>query len=210
MVYKLGEPIRKQKKHVKRYLAGLGASIAILAGAAVPALAAGTDHFGPFPSSTTDGSTCGIDWATDQVNRDFTVHDNGDGTFKVTEQFKDGTFTTLGTTSPGACETTSHHGTTVLAGVKGSFQGFLTGTVTSSTYNPNACTPTTCNTTSGFLTTVFGAQGPATFTCNLGYAGCDFNFEYNSSDKSLQYHHWQDKEDTSNNSEQFIGDIANS
>jgi hypothetical protein len=46
------------------------------------------------------------------------------------------------------------------------------------------------------------------FTCNAGYAGCVFNFEYNSNDQSLRYHHWQDKSDN-HGGEQFIGDIAN-
>lgn len=174
------------------------------------ALADGTDHFGPFPSVTTDGSSCGIDWAADTVDRDFTVHDNGDGTFKVTEKFTNGTFTTLGTTSPGRCEASNHHGSNVIPGIIGSFQGFLTGTVTSTGYNPSGCSvaSATCTTTQGFLLAVFGTAGPATFSCNLGYAGCSFNFEYHSNDSTLRYHHWQDKSD-GQGGEQFIGDIAN-
>ena len=48
-----------------------------------------------------------------------------------------------------------------------------------------------------------------TFTCSQGYAGCKFNFEYSSPDKSLVFHHWQDK-GTNGVTEQFTGDIANS
>jgi len=174
------------------------------------ALADGTDHFGPFTSGSTDGSSCGIPWANDTFDREFTVHDNGDGTFKVTEKFTNGTFTTLGTTSPGACETSNHHGSSVAPGIIGSFQGFLSGTVSSSSYTPGVCSssPAACATTQGFLAAVFGASGPATFTCNLDLADCSFNFEYDSNDPSLQYHHWQDKSD-SHGGEQFIGDIAN-
>ena len=173
------------------------------------ALADGSDHFGPFPSVTTDGSSCGVDWAADMVDREFTVHDNGDGAFKVTEKFTNGIFTTLGTTSPGRCETSNHHGSTVASGITGSFQGFLTGTVSSSAYNPNGCSTiaAACSTTDGFLLAVFGPSGPATFTCHRGYADCSFNFEYDSNDQRLQYHHWQDKSDN-HGGEQFIGDIA--
>jgi len=42
MTYKLGKKVKQDKKVVRRYLAGIGASLAILAGAAVPALAAGS------------------------------------------------------------------------------------------------------------------------------------------------------------------------
>jgi hypothetical protein len=182
-------------------IAAVTSTVALMATNFVfPAFAAGTDHFGPFSSTTIDGGSCGVDWANDVVNREFTVHDNGDGTFKVTEQFKDGTFTTMGTTSPGKCETTPNHGSTVATGIVGNFQGSLSGSVTSSTYNPNACTQATCNSTQGFLTTVLGP--------GASLSGVTFNFEYNSNDKSLKYHHWQDKSDNTG-ADKFEGDIAN-
>jgi hypothetical protein len=135
----------------------------------------------------------------------FSVHDNGDGTFKVTEEFTDGTFVTTGPVSPGACETSSHHGSTVASGVTGSFRGFLSGTVTSQTFSPAGCGGGNQRTSLlGFVGAVFGPA--ATFTCLEGFAGCDFNFEYDSSDTTLAYHHWQDK--SSPSGEQFIGDIA--
>jgi hypothetical protein len=179
--------------------------LAVFALSMLPAVAlakgGGTDHFGPFFSTTTDGSSCGIDWANDTFDRSFTVKDNGDGTFSVREEFKNGSFVTNGATSPGRCETTSnHHGSTVTPGIAGQFTGFLAGTVTSATYNPNGCaTPGTCTTTGGFITAVFGAAAPFDIT--------SFNFEYNSSDKSLQYHHWQDMSDN-HGGEKFEGDIA--
>ena len=187
----------------------LAGSLALLTGTGAQADSSGggTQNFGPFPSSSPDGGTCGAPWANDTFARSFTVHDNGDGTFKVTEDFRDGTFTTTGPASPGACETSDHHGSTVKPGIVGEFQGFLTGTVTSSTFNPNGCAgDKQCATLAGFLLAVFG---PAqTFTCNSGFAGCEFNFEYHSSDQSLQFHHWQDKSDNAGG-EKFVGDIAN-
>jgi len=42
-----------------------------------------------------------------------------------------------------------------------------------------------------------------------GFAGCKFNFEYSSPDKSLLFHHWQDK-GTNGVSEKLTGDIATS
>ena len=50
----------------------------------------GTQHYGPYPSSSPDSSTCGNAWATDTFNRVFTVRTNPDGTFLVVEQFKAG------------------------------------------------------------------------------------------------------------------------
>ena len=177
------------------------------------ALAAGngsTDHFGPFPSASPDNGTCGI-WANDTADRYWMVHDNGDGTFAVREEFKNGSFVTSGPLSPGCGETSGHHGHDLLPEITGSFTGFLAGTVTSSSYDPTGCSAASadCSTTAGFITAMFGTAGPATFTCYTGNGDCAFNFEYNSSDQSLQYHHWQDKSDN-HGGEQFIGDIATS
>jgi hypothetical protein len=195
----------------------LKAALATLALVALPATEAsvladdrGTDQFGPFHVITTDGSSCGgAPWAEDEGDRYWTVRDNGDGTFTVTERFRDATFTTLGTTSPGRCQDTEHHGTTVRAGVVGTFRGYITGTVTSATYNPAACAvPNTpgCQFRAGFLTLVFGPSGPATFSCFTG-GDCRFNYEYSSSDRLLKFHHWQDKSDQ-HGGEKFVGDIA--
>jgi hypothetical protein len=168
-------------------------------------------HFGPFNSTTTDRGTCGNDWATDTFDRDFKVKDNGDGTFRVREEFKNGSFVTLVGPSPGACETDSHHGTLLAAGHTGNMHGYLEGTVTAATLNANACaTPAACTTTDGFLTSAFGAAGPTTFTCDQGYAGCSFNFEYSAGDQGLAFHHWQDASTNPPGGEIFRGDIADS
>src|SRR6266850_2975318 len=133
-------------------VAVLTGAVTILTATGAIASNGGTDHFGPFAASSTDGSSCGIAWANDTYDRSYTVHDNGDGTFKVTADSR-GSFITTGDTSPGRCETSNHHGSTVAAGIAGDFQGFLSGTVTSSTYNPAGCAAVTadCSTTQGFL-----------------------------------------------------------
>jgi hypothetical protein len=194
---------------MKRFsIAVLAVSLVLLTGTAAQADSSGggTQKLGPFPSTSPDGGTCGP-WANDTFDRSFSVHDNGDGTFNVTEDFRDGTFTTIGGASPGGCEISGNHGTTVNGGIVGEFQGFLSGTVTSATFNPKGCDGgMQCATLAGFLKAVFAPT--ETFTCTSGFGGCDFNFEYHSSDQSLEYHHWQDKSDN-HGGEQFIGDIAN-
>lgn len=192
-------------------LAAIGAALVSAAGGA--ARTEGTTHFGPFPSTSPDNGSCGNAWANDTFDRFFKVRDNGDGTFDVREEFKHGSFVTLGGVSPGACDNTeTPHGLTVPPGIQGTFQGYLAGTVTSATFDPNGCNVpgADCTTTQGFLLAVFGAAGPATFTCNLGYAGCTFNFNYAAGGQSLRYHHWQDSSGNGPNQppETFRGDIA--
>ncbi len=180
----------------------LAGMLALLTATGAQADNSGNVRLGPFASTSPDGGTCGGPWANDAFDRVFTVHDNGDGTFRLKEEFRNGTFVTTGPASPGACEATDHHGLTVQAGVVGSFNGFLMGTVSGGTFNPGACdvTPAACSaSTTGFVTAVFGPGATL--------ATATFNFEYSSSDQSLAYHHWQDKSDGA--TEQFVGDIAN-
>jgi hypothetical protein len=178
---------------------------AVLAAAAVsfavPAMAAnnGTDHIGPIAASTLDGGTCG-DWAKDTYNLFFTVHNNGDGTFAVRTEYKDASFVTLGGASPGACETTNHHGSTLFPGINGTFQGFLDGTVTSATYIPTACNANPCTSRTAAIAAIF----PGGF-----YNIATYNFEYNSPDSTLQYHSWHENFEKNSLGEQDIGDIAN-
>jgi hypothetical protein len=153
-----------------------------------------------------DHGTCGNTWATDTSRRTWTVKPNGDGTFRVARRDR-GTFVTVAGPSPGKCDPSGRHGTAVNAGIHGKFHGYLAGTVSGGTFNPNAtCTAACVGDTTVFIATVFGAG--AKFTCLEGYAGCKFNFEYASPDKTLSFHHWQDK-GTNGVSEQFTGDIAN-
>jgi hypothetical protein len=175
--------------------------ILVICTLATSAFAPGAQRFGPFPSATTDGSSCGPDWAKDTFDRSFTVMAVGSGVFKIHEDFKNGTFTTIGGASPGACSNVPHHGLVVSAGIAGSFQGFIEMTASGGAYNPNGCaTPSNCNTTDGFLNSVFPGA-------SISFD--QYNFEYSSSDSSLSYRHWQDKFDKQSGGDQFQGDIAN-
>jgi hypothetical protein len=165
-------------------------------------------HFGPYNSTSTDYGSCSQPWAQDTFERSFKVKDNGDGTFLVRVEYKKGTFVTLEAPSPGACETDSRHGSIVHAGHTGHMHGYLQGTVTSTTFNPNGCSAAgaDCTTNAGFIAAVFGPG--ATFTCFQGYAGCDFKFEYSAGDQGLLFHHWEDRSTNPPGGEIFRGDIA--
>jgi hypothetical protein len=154
----------------------------------------------------TDHGSCGNAWATDTSTRTWSVKKNQNGTFRVARRDK-GTFVTLAGQSPGACGTAGKHGKLVSAGISGKFRGYLSGTVSGGTFNPNAtCSAACIGDTSVFIATFFPG---GTFTCLRGYAGCKFNFEYSSPNSTLRFHHWQDK-GTNGVTEQFVGDIANS
>jgi hypothetical protein len=154
-----------------------------------------------------DNGTCGNPWATDTSMRTWSIKKGKNGTFRVERKDK-GTFVTLAGASPGACDTTGKHGHLVTAGIQGKFRGYLRGTVSNATFNPNATCAAACiGDTTAFIAAFFGPG--AQFTCSLGYAGCKFNFEYSSPSKALDFHHWQDK-GTNGVTEQFTGDIATS
>jgi hypothetical protein len=154
----------------------------------------GTLHFGPIASTTPDSGTCGNNWATDTFNRFFTINLTEPNT--VIEDFKDGTFVTFAGSSPGACENGPNNGTTVGAGVAGKFQGSFDIAVTGGSFNPNAvCTPTTCNTTAGFIQTVYGAS--ATYVTGATY----FLFNYSADSNG----HWKN---ASANRGGNLGDIT--
>jgi hypothetical protein len=170
-------------------------SIAAVALALLPMAAAadegtGDQHFGPFAGASTDSGTC-ADWAADTFTRDFAVHPNPDGSFRVIQGFSNGKFVTIGGASPGACETNgSSHGSIVTPGVNGQMGGFMDGTVRGATsYNRDGCSvPAACNTTKGFLIAVFGPS--ALYTCRDGGGACSFFFAYYSPAPSLKYRLW--------------------
>lgn len=138
------------------------------------ALAAGaTVHYGPFASTSPDSGTCGNNWANDTFDRFFRVDttQNPDGTFNVTEDFKNGTFVTIAGPSPEGCG--KDPGGTVDAGVQGKLQGSFDIVVSNGAYNPDAvCTLSACGATAGFIATVFGAS--ATYNVTT------FNLHYNA------------------------------
>ena len=212
---------------MKRFLMLLslgGAAFALATGAAADP-GNGNGHGGKqkakftFTFTNEDNGSCGAQpWATLHETRTFTVKDNKNGTFTLRRTDK-GTFVTNGGASPGACEPGTHHGHLVRAGVTGRFGGYLVGTVTSSTFNPGACTAanaSVCETREGFLHTVFGAN--AVYSCDVSSTDCKFNFNYTApasgtnNTPKLLYRHWQDKGKGASTllHEVFRGDIANS
>lgn len=166
-----------------------------------------------FTLTTEDNGSCGTPWASDVIRRTYSVKDNGDGTFTLRRTDR-GLFTTLPGKSPGACDTTGKHGSTLLAGIKGKMEGYLVGTVRASTFNPKAQCVEACFTDT-FLATFF--TGEAQFSCYTASTDCKFNFNYTASAKQqnsrkLKYRHWQDKGKGAGSmlKEEFKGDIANS
>jgi len=151
------------------------------------------------------------DPASDVVRRTFQIKKNKDGSYTLTRRDK-GAFTTIGGASPGSCDTTGNHGLTVVPGVKGKLSGYIRGTVTGGTFNPNAtCTASDCGFTDVFIAAFFGTG--AQFSCFTNSTDCKFNFNYTAPAKSntpLRYRHWQDKGKGSGAMlrEEFNGDIA--
>jgi hypothetical protein len=164
-----------------------------------------TQHYGPYASGSTDSGTCGPDWANDTFNRDFTVRSNGDGTYSVVEQFKNGSFVTMSGASPAACDATySNHGTTINGGVTGSMHGYFivsnVGMQTSTSPNCDATNPsnTTCDTATFIDTHFLPCYGT---TCNV----TTFFDHYAAGGQSLIYNEWKNASpDRGGNS----GDIA--
>lgn len=139
-----------------------------------------TQHFGPFHSTSGDTSTCANDWATDEFDRFFTVHQTSTMTYTVYEQFKNGTFVTLGSPfvpSPGACDSSDGYGPGIVsAGLLGTMHGYLIIQVTCATpscENTNATCATGCDSTSGFLAQFFPGAASTIDTFFFHYAGYD-------------------------------------
>jgi hypothetical protein len=161
-----------------------------------------------------DNGSCSQPWATDTITRTYSVHPKGNGKFTLRRQDR-GKFLTTGPASPGKCDTTGRHGTAVGPGYTGKLVGYLTGTVTATSFDKNATCAAPC-TTDAFLAAFFSAG--AQFSCFTDSADCKFNFNYTSPAKQaaglskLKYRHWQDKGKGAGSmlKEVFIGDIANS
>jgi hypothetical protein len=149
-----------------------------------------TQHFGPYASGSTDSGSCGPDWANDKFDRDFTVRSNGDGTYTVVEQFKNGAFSTTGPISPGACDGFTNHGSTIVAGKAGSMHGyFIITNVVGPENNSPSCDATnpssTDCTTATFIDTHFAPCYQVTCTVTT------FFDHYAAGDQSLLFHQWK-------------------
>ena len=165
--------------------------------------------FGPYDVVTDDHGSCGNVWAVDTEKRTFKIKRNRDGSFRLTRVDR-GTFVTSAGQSPGACETKGKHGSTVLAGVKGKFHGYLRGTITGGTFDPNATCPADCGFTDVWIATFFGPS--AQFSCFSDSPNCKFDYHYRAAKKqNLKYRNWYDKGKGAGTflKERFRGDIAN-
>ena len=153
--------------------------------------------FGPYNVVTDDHGSCGNAWAVDTELRTYRVKRNHDGTFLTNEG-----------QSPGACNTHGRHGSTVPAGKTGHFHGYLVGTISGGTFDPNATCPADCGFTDVFIATFFGPN--ATFSCFTDSTDCKFLFQYRAPRQGLLYHHWYDKGKGAGTMlhEKFRGDIA--
>jgi hypothetical protein len=146
-----------------------------------------TQHYGSFPSGSPDSGTCGNDWAEDTFDRDFTVRSNGNGTYTVVEQFKNGSFMTNPGPSPGGCET--NLGGTLTGGETGSMHGyFIVSNVGMQTSTSPSCDATGNNadcTTATFINTHFAPCYP--FSCTV----TTYFDHYAAGDQGLLYHEWK-------------------
>ena len=183
-------------------------AIALVVASVATADSGKNDKVGPFVVTTPDNGSCSLPWALDTIERNYQIHQNQDGSYRVREQDK-GSFVTTGPGSPGACEATdSNHGTALATGHTGKLTGWLEGTVTGGTYNAtNAANCLSPCFRSDFIAAAFGPT--AQFSCFLGYADCRFLFEYTAPDQGLQYHHWSDT-GLDGVTEVFRGDVADS
>ena len=151
----------------------LVARISVHAASATVAPASKIHRYGPFKvTNDQDTGTCGPVWALDAFNRSFTVNSSTPTEFN--EYFTNGTFVTNAGPSEGACASGTNNGNTVGAGVTGKLSGQYTNVVvTLGTFNPKAkCTPTTCNTTAGFVAVVYGAAAQ--------YSVNSYDFDYST------------------------------
>ena len=154
-----------------------------------------------YDGGSTDGGTCGNEWANDTYRLDIKVTPNGDGTYRMRTEYKNGEFVTIAGQSPGACEDGSNHGQTVVAGIVGKLEGYLNETITSATFNPKACDVAgSCTTRTDYLMAAFTCPGGA---CQSDYV---YDFKYHSNDKGLIFRHWRDQDH--GGGEMFTGDIA--
>jgi hypothetical protein len=156
--------------------------------------------FGPYASASADSGTCGNDWANDTFDRYFTVTKNADGTYYVREDYREGRFVTIAGVSPGACNTSPipviGNGSTIGAGVRGQFSGFLAGQVTGGTYQAAGGCPAPCNGDT-FIATHFGAAV---------WSVAPFRFRYEAESDGLRLNKWQNASPDQGGNQ---GDIAN-
>jgi hypothetical protein len=170
---------------MKRWISLAAAVFALAATPAVATASQDSVHFGPINSGSSDSGTCGNNWANDTYKRvfDASTTQNADGTYTATESFIAGRFVTVAGPSPDACDPSGKLGSTVAAGVTGSFNGNFLIVVSGGSFNPAAtCDPTSCGTTADFVATVYGAAATYNVT--------SFGFTYHGNGPDLVQREW--------------------
>jgi hypothetical protein len=160
---------------------------------------------------TTDNGCAGTTWANDTIRRVLKVHRNKDGSYSIREEDKGRFATNAGgaAASPGNCaENRSRHGHSVRAGVVGTLKGYIKGTVTGGTFDPNGSCADPCS-QSAFITAYFGSG--ASFSCLTNSRNCKFKWVYHAKrNQKLLFRHWEDRGRGAGTflKERFKGDIA--
>jgi hypothetical protein len=164
----------------------LSLTVSILAFAAMPLTASGQDsvRYGPISSGSPDSGTCGNDWANDTYMRVFeaATSPNTDGTYSAVETFISARFLTLAGPSPDACDPTGVKGSTIAGGVTGTFTGNFMIVVSHGTFNAGATCDSGCDTTAGFVATVYGTAAT--------YDIPSFGFTYHANGPDLIQREW--------------------
>jgi hypothetical protein len=164
----------------------LSLAVSILALAATPTtVMAGQDsvHFGPINSGSPDSGTCRPVWATDTYKRVFDAATMPTGSmYMVTESFIAGRFVTIAGSSPGACESGLNTGGMIADGVTGTFSGNFQVVVSNGVFHPSATCDSGCETTAGFVATVYGTAAT--------YDIPGFGFTYHANGPDLLQREW--------------------
>jgi hypothetical protein len=164
----------------------LSLAISILALAVAPTtVMAGQDsvHFGPIISGSPDSGTCRPVWANDTYMRVFdAATTTTGGKYTVTESFIAGRFVTVAGSSPDACDPTGIAGSTIGDGVTGTFSGNFQVVVSNGVFNPSAACDSGCDTTAGFVASVYGAAAT--------YDVPSFGFTYHANGPDLIQREW--------------------
>jgi hypothetical protein len=165
--------IQRSEDRMKKKVIGILAVFVLVLGVATMAGAVkggDTVNYTVTGSDPTDSGTCGPpDWANDFMTRFYQVYSqqNIDGSYRVQQNFQNGTFTTIAGPSPESCEAGNNH--MVLGGQTGNFKGQFIIKVLGGTFTPVASCPSPCYTAT-FVAAHFG--GAATFEVS------DFWFKY--------------------------------
>ena len=145
----------------------------VFASITVSSAAPGVRNYGPFAGGSPDSGTCGNDWADDTYSRFFKVVTDGtNGTYTVTEDFRQGSFVTHQGPSPAACELGTN--SMVAEGISGKLSGTFNIIVSNGTYSATATIQDFDHDmkigTADFIRSIFGDK--ATYVVE------HFNFQY--------------------------------